>query len=61
MAGPDLDLVAVVCASGLSEPAAGGIRDHDDLQALERMGCEGAVVGRAIAEKTLVQNRKGDS
>ncbi len=52
MTGPDLDLVAELCASGLSVLAAGGIRDAADLGALERLGCEGAIVGRWFAETT---------
>ena len=45
MSGPDLDLYARVCASGLKVVAAGGVRDDADLDALERVGCEGAVMG----------------
>jgi len=45
MSGPDLDLYARVCASGLKVVAAGGVRDDDDLADLERVGCEGAVMG----------------
>ena len=45
MSGPDLDLYARVCASGLKVVAAGGVRDDDDLADLERVGCEAAVMG----------------
>ncbi len=45
MKGPDLDLYARVCASGLKVVAAGGVRDDDDLAALESVGCEAAVMG----------------
>ncbi len=49
LTGPDLDLVAaVVERSCLPVLAAGGIRSKDDLTALERVGAEGAVVGRAL-------------
>jgi phosphoribosylformimino-5-aminoimidazole carboxamide ribotide isomerase len=45
MSGPDLELYARVCASGLKVVAAGGVRDDDDLADLEKMGCEAAVMG----------------
>ena len=45
MSGPDLDLYARVCASGLKVVAAGGVRDDADLADLERVGCEAAVMG----------------
>jgi phosphoribosylformimino-5-aminoimidazole carboxamide ribotide isomerase len=53
MSGPDLELVAELCASGLPVLAAGGIRDAGDLAKLEALGCEGAIVGRAIAESVV--------
>ena|SRR5437763_11014517 len=54
LGGPDLELLArVVAASGLPVVAAGGIRSNDDLAALAAVGCEGAVVGRALLEGTL--------
>jgi phosphoribosylformimino-5-aminoimidazole carboxamide ribotide isomerase len=52
--GPDLDLVARVRErSGMPVLAAGGIRSSDDLARLERLGCEGAIVGRALLEGCL--------
>jgi phosphoribosylformimino-5-aminoimidazole carboxamide ribotide isomerase len=52
--GPDLALLArVVEGSRLPVLAAGGIRSHDDLAAIEEAGCEGAVVGRALLEGSL--------
>jgi phosphoribosylformimino-5-aminoimidazole carboxamide ribotide isomerase len=45
MRGPDLALYQKACASGLAVVAAGGIRDDDDLEALEAIGCEAAVMG----------------
>ena len=45
MSGPDLDLYARVCASGLKVVAAGGVRDDGDLADLEEVGCEAAVMG----------------
>ena len=52
--GPDLGLLDDVCArSALPVLAAGGVRTVEDLDALARTGCEGAVVGRALLEGTL--------
>ena len=48
LAGPDLDLVAAVAASGLAVLAAGGVRSPADVAALADAGAEAAVVGRAI-------------
>jgi len=54
LAGPDLELLArVLAASGLPVVAAGGIRSAEDLAALAGLGCEGAVVGRALLDGTL--------
>jgi phosphoribosylformimino-5-aminoimidazole carboxamide ribotide isomerase len=54
LAGPDLGLLArVLEASGLPVVAAGGIRSEDDLDAVRALGCEGAVVGRALLDGTL--------
>lgn len=52
LSGPDLGLASRLCASGLRVLAAGGIRDADDLGRLGALGCEGAIVGRAYAERT---------
>jgi phosphoribosylformimino-5-aminoimidazole carboxamide ribotide isomerase len=49
--GPSLELLTDVCnESGLPVLAAGGIRSVDDLAAVEAVGCEGAMVGRALLE-----------
>jgi phosphoribosylformimino-5-aminoimidazole carboxamide ribotide isomerase len=48
LAGPDLELLEDVLAVGVPVIAAGGIATLDDLQALRRLGCEGAVTGSAI-------------
>lgn len=48
LAGPDLDLVARVAASGLRVVAAGGVRSPDDVDSLAGAGAEAAVVGRAL-------------
>jgi len=45
MTGPDLDLYRRACASGIAVVAAGGVRDDQDLDQLERVGCEAAVMG----------------
>ncbi len=45
MQGPDLALYREVCASGLNVVAAGGVRDDDDVNALEEIGCEAAIMG----------------
>jgi phosphoribosylformimino-5-aminoimidazole carboxamide ribotide isomerase len=43
--GPDLALYRTVCASGIPVVAAGGVRDERDVEALETLGCEAAVMG----------------
>jgi phosphoribosylformimino-5-aminoimidazole carboxamide ribotide isomerase len=48
--GPDLDLYARACASGLAVVAAGGIRDSD-LTALAEVGCEAAIMGLAYLSR----------
>ena len=48
LAGPDLGLVESVLTVGLPVIAAGGIARLDDLSALRRLGCEGAVTGSAL-------------
>jgi phosphoribosylformimino-5-aminoimidazole carboxamide ribotide isomerase len=45
MWGPDLALYQQVCASGLAVVAAGGVRNDTDVEALERIGCEAAIMG----------------
>jgi phosphoribosylformimino-5-aminoimidazole carboxamide ribotide isomerase len=48
LAGPDLELVGAVAASGLRVLAAGGVRSPADVAGLADAGAEAAVVGRAI-------------
>ena len=48
LAGPDVELLEDVLCAGLPVVAAGGIATLDDLRALRRLGCEGAVTGSAI-------------
>lgn len=51
--GPDLELLLEVRSLFDGEVlAAGGIRDAEDVAALERLGVDGAVVGRAWLEGT---------
>jgi phosphoribosylformimino-5-aminoimidazole carboxamide ribotide isomerase len=52
--GPDLDLLETVRGrSGLPVLAAGGIRTREDLDAVGRLGCEAAIVGRALLDGRL--------
>ena len=54
LGGPDLDLLADVRnRSGLPLLAAGGIRSTADVDALGELGCEGAIVGRALLEGSV--------
>lgn len=48
LAGPDLDLLGQVIPAGVPVLAAGGIAALDDLVALRKAGCAGAVVGSAL-------------
>jgi phosphoribosylformimino-5-aminoimidazole carboxamide ribotide isomerase len=59
MGGPDLELLGRVRErSGLPVLAAGGIRSDEDLSALEALGLEGAVVGRALLEGAISLPRR---
>jgi phosphoribosylformimino-5-aminoimidazole carboxamide ribotide isomerase len=54
LAGPDIELVArVVERSRLRVLAAGGIRNENDVDALEAAGAEGAIIGRALLERQI--------
>jgi phosphoribosylformimino-5-aminoimidazole carboxamide ribotide isomerase len=54
LAGPDLRLLAsIVDLRGAAVIASGGISTLDDLRAVRRVGCAGAIVGRALYEGTL--------
>ena len=54
LAGPDLELVAeLVDRSGLPVLAAGGVGSEADLDALQALGVEAAIVGRALLSGTL--------
>ena len=51
LGGPDVELLRrVLNVSGLPLLAAGGIATEADLDVLAALGCEGAVVGRALLE-----------
>ena len=51
LSGPSLELLADICVSfALPVLAAGGVRSVEDLAAIEAVGCEGAIVGRALLD-----------
>lgn len=51
LSGPSLELLGAICvASALPVIAAGGVRSVEDIAAIEAIGCEGAIVGRALLE-----------
>lgn len=51
LAGPDLELLGATVAAGAATIiASGGISTIDDLEAVRRLGCSGAIVGRAVHE-----------
>jgi phosphoribosylformimino-5-aminoimidazole carboxamide ribotide isomerase len=52
--GPDLRLYErVMGVTGVPVIASGGVRDAGDIWALRDLGCEAAVAGKALYEKTL--------
>ena len=52
--GPDLELLESVVRHGTYRVvASGGIRSIEDLLAVRRLGCVGAIVGRALYEGGL--------
>ena len=51
MTGPDIALYERVCSSGIAVVAAGGVRNDLDIEALEAVGCEGAVMGLGYLER----------
>ncbi len=54
LGGPDLALLeACVNQTGAGVLASGGIRSIADLEAVRRLGCVGAIVGRAIYDGSL--------
>src|SRR5438046_1174915 len=61
LAGPDVELVRKVAATGLRVLAAGGVRSPADIAALASAGAEAAVVGRALlgAKAQRFRERRG--
>jgi len=57
LGGPDVELLARVAGHGPAVLAAGGISSEADLEAVERTGCEAAVVGRALLEGRIPLER----
>jgi phosphoribosylformimino-5-aminoimidazole carboxamide ribotide isomerase len=54
MSGPDLGLLGRLVGRGdAGIIASGGIRDAGDIRAVRRIGCAGAIVGRALYDGTL--------
>jgi phosphoribosylformimino-5-aminoimidazole carboxamide ribotide isomerase len=54
LGGPDLELLGrVVDRTDAATIASGGIRSIEDLEAIRRIGCRGAVVGRALYDGRL--------
>jgi phosphoribosylformimino-5-aminoimidazole carboxamide ribotide isomerase len=52
--GPDLELLGrVLDRTGAATIASGGIRSIGDLEAVRRIGCRGAIVGRALYDGGL--------
>ncbi len=58
--GPPLDAVADLAAAlpGLDVYAGGGVRDDDDLRALEAVGAAGALVASALHEGRVTPSRE---
>ena len=58
--GPDLELLERVVGLGTGRViASGGIRSIEDLLAARRLGCVGAIVGRALYEGRLDLGGRG--
>lgn len=54
LGGPDLELLGrVVHRTDAATIASGGIRSVEDLEAVRRIGCRGAIVGRALYDGRL--------
>jgi phosphoribosylformimino-5-aminoimidazole carboxamide ribotide isomerase len=54
LGGPDLDLLSrCVAATDAAVIASGGVTTIDDLHAVRRIGCGGAIVGRSIYDGRL--------
>ncbi len=54
LGGPDLDLLARLVGLGRGRIiASGGIRRAEDIRAVRRIGCSGAIIGRALYDGSL--------
>jgi phosphoribosylformimino-5-aminoimidazole carboxamide ribotide isomerase len=53
LTGPDLTLLEELLGLGVAIIASGGVTTLDDLRAVRRIGCSGAIVGRALYEGTI--------
>jgi phosphoribosylformimino-5-aminoimidazole carboxamide ribotide isomerase len=54
LGGPDVELLGGIAERGdLRVIASGGVTTIDDLEAVRRLGCAGAIVGRAIYDGRL--------
>ncbi len=55
MEGPAIDLYEKIMERfpGIDLIASGGVRDNDDVMELERIGCSGVIIGKAIYESKL--------
>lgn len=55
MAGPALKLYRKILGSvqEIDLIASGGVRSTDDIDELEKIGCAGVIIGRALYEKTI--------
>src|SRR5262249_36599488 len=59
LGGPDVELLGRVVGRGPAGLAAGRVSSEADLEAVERAGCEAAVVGRALLEGRIPLERLG--
>ena len=57
MSGPNLDLYRQIMARypGIALQASGGVRNIDDLEALEKTGAHGAITGRALLDGKITK------
>jgi phosphoribosylformimino-5-aminoimidazole carboxamide ribotide isomerase len=54
LGGPDLELLARLVGLGQGRIiASGGIRTAEDVRAVRRVGCRGAIIGRALYDGSL--------
>lgn len=58
--GPSFALYEELLQTGISLIASGGVTTIDDVIALKNMGCEGAIIGKAIYEGTLTLKQLTD-